>query len=204
LPPPEALTAVLTEAQRLGWIGQGPLQDQLRHAGAFTQLLGGGPAVVFDLGSGGGLPALPCALALPGTRWVLIESQLRRADHLVSAVRRLSLTDRVEVVHARAEDVGRSERRGSADAVTARSFGPPAVVAECAAPLLRVGGRLLVSEPPTGVTSRWPEAGLAQVGFGAAEPVDTGAIALVSIPLVAACPAEYPRRPGTPTRSPLF
>ena len=34
------------------------------------------------------------------------------------------------------------------DAVVARSFASPAVTAECAAPLLRLGGRLIVSEPP--------------------------------------------------------
>src|SRR5688572_324229 len=107
------LADVLAEAQRFGWIGQGPLDEQLRHAGVFTHVLGEGPGVVFDLGSGGGLPALPCTVADPSWSWVLIESQLRRCDFLVSACRRLGLTARIEVVHARAEAVGR-ERRGAA------------------------------------------------------------------------------------------
>ena len=108
MPPAETLPAILAEAQRLGWIGRGPLEDQLRHTGAFSQLLGGGPGAVFDLGSGGGLPALPCALARPAWCWVLVEAQLRRVDHLRSAVRRLDLADRVEVVHGRAEDIAGS------------------------------------------------------------------------------------------------
>ena len=198
------LIAVLAEAQRLGWIGRGPLQDQLRHAGAFTQLLGEGPGVVFDLGSGGGLPALPCALAAPGWSWVLVESQLRRVDHLVSACRHLELTDRVEVVHARAEDVGRDPtRRGTADAVTARSFGPPAVVAECAAPLLRVGGRLLVSEPPD-TPGRWPADDLAALELARSESRTSEGLAFFAAVQVASCPEAYPRRPGVPARSPLF
>jgi 16S rRNA (guanine527-N7)-methyltransferase len=167
-------------------------------------LLGEGPAVVFDLGSGGGLPALPCALARPETRWVLIESQLRRADHLTSAVRRLDLGDRVDVVHARAEEVGRSERRGTADVVTARSFGPPAVVAECAAPLLAVGGRLVVSEPPDADPDRWPVAPLGQLGFRPPQPQEVGGLHLVEVELAHTCPAMYPRRPGIPEKSPLF
>jgi 16S rRNA (guanine527-N7)-methyltransferase len=200
----DGLTQVLAEAQRHGWIGQGPLDEQLRHAGAFTQLLGGGPAVIFDLGSGGGLPALPCALALPETRWVLIESQQRRADHLASAVRRLDLGDRVEVLHARAEDVGRDPaRRGTADAVTSRSFGPPAVVAECAAPLLRVGGRLLVSEPPGGA-DRWPAEDLDELALGAAEMCDVDDLRFTAMTQVAPCSERYPRRPGAIERSPLW
>jgi 16S rRNA (guanine527-N7)-methyltransferase len=195
---------VLTEAQGLGWIGQGPLEDQLRHAGAFTQLLGEGPGVVVDLGSGGGLPALPCALAAPTWTWVLVERQLRRADHLVSACRRLELGDRVEVVHARAEDVGREPSyRATADVVTARAFGPPAVVAECAAPLLRVGGRLLVSEPPDGV-DRWPEDGLAHVGLSAAVVRVVNGYVVAELVQARLSPEAYPRRPGIPGRSPLF
>ena len=167
-------------------------------------MLGEGPGVVFDLGSGGGLPALPCALAQPAWRWVLVESQLRRVDHLVSACRRLGLSERVEVVHARAEDVGRDPAfRGTGDVVIARAFGPPAVVAECAAPLLRVGGRLLVSEPPE-ARGRWPEEGLDQVGLAPAEPRVIDGYAFVSLGLAAVCPSAYPRKAGIPAKSPLF
>lgn len=167
-------------------------------------MLGEGPGVVFDLGSGGGLPALPCALAAPAWTWVLVESQLRRVDHLVSACRRLGLTDRVDVLHARAEDLGHDpSRRGTADLVTARSFGPPAVVAECAAPLLKVGGRLLVSEPPE-AQDRWPTEGLATLGLARAVTHEADGFRFAELRQVAPCPLEYPRRPGIPGKSPLF
>ena len=198
------LAEILAEAQRFGWIGRGPLDEQVRHAGAFTQLLGEGPGVVFDLGSGGGLPALPGAVADDSWSWVLVESQLRRADFLVSATRRLGLTDRVSVVHARAEDVGRdASHRGSADVVTARSFGPPAAVAECAAPLLRLGGRLVVSDPPGGA-DRWPADGLAGLGLGLAERHTVDGLAFVRLVQATICSDRYPRKPGIPAKSPLF
>lgn len=167
-------------------------------------MLGEGPGVVFDLGSGGGLPALPAALAEPGWTWVLVESQLRRADQLASATRRLVLQDRVTVMHARAEEVGRDPKyRGTADAVTARAFGPPAVVAECSAPLLRVGGRLLVSEPPE-ADERWPEAGLGLVGLSPAVARSVSGYAFVEVTQAEPCPRGYPRRPRVSEKSPLF
>jgi 16S rRNA (guanine527-N7)-methyltransferase len=107
------------------------------------------------------------------------------------------------VLLGRAEIVGRSERRGSFDAVVARSFGPPAVTAECAAPLLRPGGRLVVSEPPDGTEERWPEDGVAAFGLarGARLPGPPGIQVLTQ---VEPCPEAYPRRDGLPAKRPLF
>jgi 16S rRNA (guanine527-N7)-methyltransferase len=143
-------------------------------------------------------------LADPSWSWVLIESQQRRTDFLRLAVRRLGLEDQVEVLHARAEDVGRRPaRRGTADAATSRSFGPPAAVAECAAPLLKVGGRLLVSEPPEG-PDRWPYDGLAPLGFSPATSPEADGLRFVELTQTTPCPQRYPRKAGIPAKSPLF
>jgi 16S rRNA (guanine527-N7)-methyltransferase len=115
----------------------------------------------------------------------------------------------VQVLQMRAEEVGRDpELRGSQNLVVARSFGPPAVVAECAAPLLRLGGLLVVSEPPSGAedegqVSRWPagplrELGLEQRGVWEEE------FRFQALTLIEACPGRYPRRPGLPAKRPLF
>jgi 16S rRNA (guanine527-N7)-methyltransferase len=109
------------------------------------------------------------------------------------------LTDRTTVVQGRAEEHGRDPGlRGSFDLVTARSFGPPASTAECAAPFLAVGGRLLVSEPPMG-PPRWPVE-VAQLGLRVGERV--GGIQVLE--QVALCPDRFPRRTGVPLKRPLF
>jgi 16S rRNA (guanine527-N7)-methyltransferase len=129
---------------------------------------------------------------------VLLEGSARRSAFLRRAVRALDVADRVTVLAARAEVAGRSaEWRGSLDLVVARLFGPPATVAECAAPFLVVGGMLLVSEPPAR-PERWPTAGLAELGMEAGEVI--GGIRRVV--QVAPCPARLPRR--TPGKPPLF
>jgi 16S rRNA (guanine527-N7)-methyltransferase len=175
----------------------------VEHASAFG-LDVAPPHRAADLGSGGGVPGLVLACSWATSRWSLIESQHRRAEFLRRAVIHLDLDGRVSVVERRAEDVGRDpEHRGAYDLVVARGFGPPAVVAECAAPLLRRGARLVVSEPPGGEPARWPVEGLRLLGL-AVERRRTVPSAFQTLRQVAACPARYPRRPGIPAKRPLF
>lgn len=158
-----------------------------------------------DLGSGAGVPGLPLALALPGCRWVLIESAARRAAFLRGSIGELGLGGRVEVVEERAELVGRRpDCRGSFDLVVARSFGPPAVVAECGAPLLHPGGRAVISEPPGGAPGRWPAPGLAELGMEPAGSVAAGGATYQVLRQTGPCPDRYPRRVGIPAKRPLF
>jgi 16S rRNA (guanine527-N7)-methyltransferase len=142
--------------------------------------------------------------ALPAWRWELVETAARRAAFLERAVRRLAMDDRVQVRHLRAEDLGRqAAARGRADAVTARSFGPPAVVAECAAPLLRPGGVLLVSEPPGGGPGRWDAGALVALGLGEPE-LRPGPPTLAVLTQVGPAPARVPRKAGLPAKRPLW
>jgi 16S rRNA (guanine527-N7)-methyltransferase len=150
------------------------------------------------------VPGLVLATALPDWEWALVEAGARRAAFLERAVRELDLADRVRVRHLRAEDLGRPPaERATADAVTARSFGPPAVTAECAAPLLRPGGVLVVSEPPDAVGDRWPPAGPALLGLRVAER-RPGPPATAVLVQAAPCPSRFPRRPGIPGKRPLW
>ena len=166
---------------------------------------GGAAARAADLGSGGGVPALVLAVRFPETAWVLVEAAARRAAFLREAVEQLGLGARAAVVEDRAEAVGREPRyRGTFDVVTARGFGPPAVVAECAAPLLRVGGRLTVSEPPGGAPARWPAAELAVLGLAPAASVEAAGATYQVLRQVEACPPRWPRRVGIPAKRPLF
>ena len=121
---------------------------------------------VLDLGSGGGVPGLVVAALRPDATVTLLDASVSRTDWLRRVVGRLGWGARVHVVTGRAEVLAHDERwRGSQDAVVARSFAPPLVTAEVASALLRVGGRLVVSEPPTPDLTRWPAAALADLGL---------------------------------------
>lgn len=197
------LLAVLERSRDLGFLGPGPMSVQVAHAAGFAVGIPDRPRRWLDLGSGGGVPGLVLAGRWPGATAVLLDSAERRTAFLAEAVAELGWSDRVEVVRLRAEEAGRRpELRAGCDLVVARGFGPPPVTAECAAPLLRVGGRLVVSEPPD-AEERWPEDGLALVGLAPAErwhePFHYRSFLLTSL-----CPEAYPRRVGVPGKRPLF
>ena len=99
-----------------------------------------GAGTIADLGAGAGVPGLPLAIALPDARIVLVEGNGRKCEFMQSTATELGL-DNVEVVHGRAE----TWREGIVrmDVVTARALAPLDVVAEYAAPLLRLGGAVV-------------------------------------------------------------
>jgi 16S rRNA (guanine527-N7)-methyltransferase len=94
-----------------------------------------------DVGSGPGLPGLPLAMALPGARFVLLEAADRKCRFLERAVAACGLRN-VEVVHDRAESW--TDGREQFDLAVVRAVAALDVVLEYSAPLLRLGGALLI------------------------------------------------------------
>lgn len=79
-----------------------------------------GPAGrLMDIGSGGGLPAIPLLVVRPHWRGVLVEPRMKRWAFLRTAVRELGVD--AEVIRARREDLGPDE--DLVDVVTTRGTG---------------------------------------------------------------------------------
>jgi 16S rRNA (guanine527-N7)-methyltransferase len=77
---------------------------------------------IADVGSGGGLPGLPLAIAEPERAFTLIESRAKRVRFLRHVVGELKLENTV-VAHSRAEDLHVDQ---PFDTVLARAVAPPA------------------------------------------------------------------------------
>jgi 16S rRNA (guanine527-N7)-methyltransferase len=208
---PASVEAQLRRSSDLDFLGTMPIEDQIDHALGFVWTIEMGsarpPGSVVDLGTGGGLPGLVLIACWPESSFVLIDSSQRRTDFLAEEIERAGETGRVSVVRARAEEAGRAdELRERADVVVARSFGAPGTTAECASPLLAVGGRAVVSEPPTEESGeRWEIEGLAQLGLersGRYRYLDRFGYQVLD--KVEACDDRYPRRVGVPAKRPLF
>lgn len=92
-----------------------------------------------DLGTGPGLPGIPLAIAKPGLRVTLVESNGKKVRFLREAVRKLGLAN-VDVVESRIEAF---DAPGRFDAITARALATLPLILELGGHLLRPGGVLL-------------------------------------------------------------
>jgi 16S rRNA (guanine527-N7)-methyltransferase len=104
------------------------------------------PARVVDVGSGGGLPALPLALLRPGLTLLLCEPIAKKVAFLRTAVRELNLTERVQVEQLRADDL--LARGTRFEAALSRATFEPEVWLAVGRQLVGPGGRVYVLTVP--------------------------------------------------------
>jgi 16S rRNA (guanine527-N7)-methyltransferase len=169
----------------------------------------GGVDRLADIGSGGGLPGIPLAIARPGLAITLIEATGKKARFLKQVVDELRLTN-VQVRAERAERLGRDpEHRESYDVATGRAVGPLNVFLELAAPLVRVGGRIVAMKGRrAGPEIQAAEKAIERLRLSltsiqpAAPGMDENAV-LVELIKLEPTPAGFPRAPGMAAKRPL-
>jgi 16S rRNA (guanine527-N7)-methyltransferase len=103
------------------------------------------PGTWFDLGSGGGSPALPLKIVRPSLSLTLVESKTRKAAFLREVVRALKLPG-TEVANMRFQEL--PTPTPAADLVTVRAVRLDRGLLDESARLLRVGGHLLFFGSP--------------------------------------------------------
>jgi 16S rRNA (guanine527-N7)-methyltransferase len=204
----DQLVETLRRARQRGLLGPGDPAEHVEHAWGLASAVEARlavPAQLLDLGSGSGLPGLVLALRWPTTRLVLLDAGHRSAEHLREAMTALGLETRLRVHEGRAEPAAHdSDLRERFDLVVARAFGRPAVAAEIGGAFARVGGFLVVTEPPLPDPDRWPRARLAELGLGPPDWLDGPGVHAVLLEKMVASPVEVPRRTGMPAKRPRW
>ncbi len=146
-----------------------------------------GPIV--DVGSGGGSPGIPLAVALPGREVTLLEAERRKCDFLERWA-----PANARVVWGRAEE----QPVEAWSVALAKALAQPPVAAELCLPLVAVGGAAILWTGPTADTEALARAS-EQLGGGPPE-VHAG---LAVVPKLAPTPAGFPRRSGMAKKRPL-
>jgi 16S rRNA (guanine527-N7)-methyltransferase len=148
-----------------------------------------GPIV--DVGSGGGSPGIPLAVALPDHDVTLLEANARKAHFLERAA---ASFPNVTVVRGRAEEQD-ADRFGVA---LAKALASPAVALEWALPLVRPGGAAVLWLGPSADLEQLARVA-EQLGGGLPEKQ----AGLVVVPKIRPTPPGFPRRPGVARKRPL-
>jgi 16S rRNA (guanine527-N7)-methyltransferase len=158
-----------------------------------------------DLGSGGGFPGVPLAIAKPECAITLVESEGTKAGWLARATADLP---NVRVVGDRTESLATAERE-QWEVATARALAPLAVVVELAAPLVALDGSLVVWRGPRDVDEEHrAAAACSRLGWEvgpvtAVMPFPGASRHLHEFRKRAPTPERFPRRPGRAAKRPL-
>ena len=163
------------------------------------------PIKLADLGSGGGLPAIPLAIMLPQFHFTLIESTGKKATFLTNTAKTLNLNN-ITTKNERAETLGQSHSTGREqfNFVTARAVGKLPILLEIAIPLLKVAGCALLikgQKAQEELTQSYRAAQILHAAHVETVPTPTGQIVIFE--KEAPTPKPYPRNPGEPKRNPL-
>ena len=186
-----------------------PEQAWVRHVADSLSLVPfvaeAGVREAMDLGSGGGFPGIPLAIAMPEVQWTLVESVGKKARFLQETIERLGLAN-VRVQQARAEDLAafKTGVREQMDAVACRAVGGLASLVELAVPLLKVDGLLLAikgEKAPEEIAAATRALRELHAEVAATHRTPTGTV--VAVRKLAKTSRLYPRGQGLPARKPL-
>ena len=165
---------------------------------------------LIDIGTGAGFPGIPLKIIEPKLNLTLFDSLNKRINFLNTVCQNLSL-EGVQTVHGRAEDFGKKiEFREKFDLATARAVARMPVLLEICLPFVKVGGYFIALKGPE-LENELQESKRALAELGA-RVVDVQALTLADgnytrniavIEKVKNTPKKYPRKAGTPQKTPL-
>jgi 16S rRNA (guanine527-N7)-methyltransferase len=161
------------------------LDDALRA----VELVRSSDGAVVDVGSGGGSPGIPLALALPERSFTLVDAERRKADFL-----REHAPGNASVVWGRVEE----QPIDAYGVALAKALARPATAVEWVVPLVQPGGIAVFWLGPTADLDMAARVA-ARVGGGAPELRD----GLVVVPKLEPTPTGFPRRVGVARKRPL-
>ena len=165
---------------------------------------------LIDVGTGAGFPGLPLALACPDLQVTLMDAQQKRLTFLQAVIDDLQVRN-VTLVHCRAEDGARfPQHREKYDMAVARAVASLAVLSEYLLPYVKVGGSALCWKGPAlqdellqGRRAAHLLGGKVGEAKACEFPGREWQHQLLPIRKTEKTARQYPRKAGTPGKSPL-
>ena len=161
------------------------LEDSLRA----VEVVSGFDGPIVDVGSGGGAPGIPLAVALPEREVVLLDANGRKCDFL-----RRWAPPNARVVQGRAEE----QETDTYGVAVAKALAPPVVAAEWCLPLVAPAGAAVLFVGPTADAEV-----VARVAERLAARLVESPPGLLVLRKEGPTPPGFPRRPGMARKRPL-
>lgn len=163
---------------------------------------------ILDLGTGGGFPGLPLAIAYPDKEFYLVDSIGKKIKVVSDVAEKLGLSN-VHAFQARAEEIGSSvDYREKFDLVVSRAVANMSSLSEYCIPLVKPGG-YFVAYKTVAAEEEIRNASNAVKLLGGAEIQivpdgrESNEHVFAVIKKIAPTPKKYPRSGGAPLKKPL-
>lgn len=168
------------------------------------------PFHLCDVGAGAGFPSIPLKIVFPHIEVTIVDSLNKRISFLNHLANVLEL-ENVHFIHDRAETFGVNQAfRESFDVVTARAVARMSVLSELCLPLVKVGGHFIAmkaahanDELANGKKAITTLGGRLEEMFTFTLPMEESERNILIIKKEKQTPKKYPRKPGTPGKSPI-
>lgn len=168
------------------------------------------PLTICDVGAGAGFPSIPLKICFPHLKVTIVDSLKKRITFLNHLASELGLTD-VTFYHDRAELFARNKNfRQQFDLVTARAVAKMSVLTELCLPLVKLNGKFIALKGPNAETELNEADRAIKLLGGQLEnlftinlPDDQGERNIIIVNKTKPTPKTYPRKPGTPNKSPI-
>jgi 16S rRNA (guanine527-N7)-methyltransferase len=168
------------------------------------------PFHLCDVGAGAGFPSIPLKIVFPDIQVTIVDSLNKRISFLNHLASELHL-DNVHFVHDRAETFGVNPAyRETFDVVTARAVARMSVLSELCLPLVKVGGTFIAmkaahanDELKIGQKAITTLGGKLQEVHTFTLPLEESERNILIIKKEKQTPKKYPRKPGTPGKTPI-
>ena len=163
---------------------------------------------IIDMGTGGGFPGIPLAAVSPEKSFTLADSLKKRLNVIENLCGRIGIAN-VETVHGRAEDIGQNPAfRQQYDLCVSRAVANLSVLAEYCLPLVKTGGYFIAYKGPDIEEELGAAKKAIRILGGKTDRVEELHTEmfhhnLIVIRKVSETPSRYPRRAGTPGKSPI-
>ena len=164
---------------------------------------------LIDVGTGAGFPGIPMKLIRPDIKLTLLDSLAKRLGFLSEVCSALGIE--AELIHGRAEDLGRLELREKYDVATARAVARLSVLCEYCLPLVKPDGSFLALKGSPAEADAEAEAAARGIGLlgGKISRVERYSLpggdsrTLIVIDKLSHTPSKYPRPKGKMNKAPL-
>lgn len=166
-------------------------------------------AKLIDVGTGAGFPGIPIKIVRPDVEVLLLDSLNKRINFLNEVIQKCNLKN-IDAIHSRAEDAAHNLKyREKYDIATARAVANISTLSELCSPFIKIGGKFLCMKADAAEEMKNAQKSIEILKMNEEKidkiilPEINAERTIIVYKKINQTPKQYPRKAGTPSKTPL-